>query len=153
MLQRYKGEIIIPLLSKKPFENHASYLRISLESFPLWSMALPIVSLSTSPSRILASFGDGLNDPKEGFRTPLPLSSCMSSVPLTSPPLHLHRPHPKPFPPSLQSLTIASENFPSYHTCSLISSRLPTPWSHYVLWIHLHSNKTVHHNSSFKSLC
>lgn len=54
-------------------------------------------------------------------------------------------------PPSLQSQapvnrprTTASQNVPSHHTCSLTSSRLPSPWPHCVLWIHFIPKKTIH---------
>lgn len=159
-----KEEIIIPFLNEKPFKAHASYLLTSLEPFPLWSMALPIVSLSTSPSQILASLGSSLKVSKEGIRTPLPLSSYMASVSLTfattslTPPTSAAIPKPKiplslqPHMPMTHSLTTASQHSPSHHTGSLISSGHPSPWPHYVPWTHLHSIKTVHHKLPFTSL-
>lgn len=59
-----------PSLVEKPVEAHASYLLTSLEPFPLWLMALPIISLPTSLSQILASFGSCLNVLKKASELP-----------------------------------------------------------------------------------
>lgn len=75
------------------FEAHDSDLLTFMEPFPLWSMALPIVSLSTFPSwhhlEVVSMF------PKKALELPcLKVPICLQFH-WPSPSLHWHNPHPQ----------------------------------------------------------